>query len=219
MISEKTTQSKTIIVFATTALKVVESNVFLRQKAVNPMDWPETVTLISIVLFHAKRIPPIPARYPMLNILSPSGPGSLWALATLTNLNRENELLLYYCRQSFHTWTEWRRMFRSPYYPPRSTPIMASHNMKTHGNLLLQWSESVWRQPRLEFWLQSGGTWRQSGGWRLNRTVCFWSVCRSEQGLELSGSDRGNTSGGTLILIWGDTTDRMNNTEQRIQVG
>ena len=95
-----------------------------------------------------------------------------------------------------HTWTVWRRMFQWAYCPPRSTPILASHNKKIQKSVLLQWLRSVWRQQRREFWWPSGGRWRPSGDWKLNQTVCFWSVCNSALGWELSGSDRRPEPGG-----------------------
>ena len=190
----------------------------------------ETVTWISIALFHARSSPDSPARYPMLNIFSPSGPGSLWELVTLTNLNRGDELVLYKYFVSYywviHTWTERRRMSQWPSCPPRSTPWLASHNKRIQRRVLLQWSRSVWLQPRAESWLPSAGTWRRSGDWKLNQTVCFWPACNSELGWELSESGRGDTPGGTSsyfiwMLIQGQGTgvispgfaDCMNNAE------
>ena len=92
IIKEKNMQRDIRVIIIGAGMKDFVSNVFFRQRAVYLRYSSVTVTLISIALFHARSIPVIPARYPMLNIFSPSGPGSLWALATRTNLNK-----LYCC--------------------------------------------------------------------------------------------------------------------------
>ena len=83
----------------------------------------------------------------------------------------------------------------------------------TQKSALRQSARSAWQQPRGEFWLPSAGTWRLSGDWRLNQTVCFWWVCRSERGWELSGSGRVDKPGGTTSS---DISDRLRESRDKV---
>ena len=168
---------------------------FFRQSAVYLRYSSETVTLIRIALFQARRIPVIPTRYPMLKIFIPSTPGSLWALATLTNLNRGHFILVSYW--VIHTWTVRSRNFQGTWSLPRSTPWLASQCRRTPERVPLQSSDWLWWQPTGVFWWLSVPTWRPCGDWRLSRTVCWVAAGRPRPGWGLTGTDSANKSRGS----------------------